>query len=129
MGGSLAGGVSVLLDQVRWLVCDLGIALPDAVRAAATTPARALALDAVGTLLPGLRADLVVVDDDLSLHGVMRGGDWLEPPCASPPPRFEVNTPGIPARLPRTKGTRGEAPAPTGTGPPPDGGGPVRCCD
>ena len=30
--GSLAGGVSTLLDQVRWLVRDLGISLTDAVR-------------------------------------------------------------------------------------------------
>jgi N-acetylglucosamine-6-phosphate deacetylase len=76
-GGSLAGGVSVLLEQVRWLATDLGIALPDAVRAASATPARALALDDVGVLAAGMRADLVVVDADLALRGVMRGGDWL----------------------------------------------------
>ena len=77
VGGSLAGGVSVLLDQVRWLVRDLGIALQDAVRAASTTPARALALDGVGALVSGRRADVVVVDDDLTLRGVMRAGLWL----------------------------------------------------
>jgi N-acetylglucosamine-6-phosphate deacetylase len=77
VGGSLAGGVSVLLEQVRWLARDLGIALPEAVRAASTTPARALALEAVGSLVPGHRADLVVVDDDVTLQGVMRGGSWL----------------------------------------------------
>jgi N-acetylglucosamine-6-phosphate deacetylase len=76
-GGSLAGGVSVLLDQVRWLVQDVGIALQDAVRAASTTPARALALGQVGALEDGRRADVAVVGDDLVLQGVMRGGDWL----------------------------------------------------
>jgi N-acetylglucosamine-6-phosphate deacetylase len=76
-GGSLAGGVSVLFDQVRWLVQDVGIALQDAVRAASTTPARALALGQVGALEDGRRADVAVVGDDLVLQGVMRGGDWL----------------------------------------------------
>ena len=63
--GSLAGGVSTLLDQVRWLVRDLGIPLADAVRAASATPARALALPGVGSLAAGQRADVVVVDAGL----------------------------------------------------------------
>jgi len=75
--GSLAGGVSVLLDQVRWLVRDLQVPLVDAVRAAATTPARALALDGVGSLVEGGRADVLVVDDGLELVRVMRAGGWL----------------------------------------------------
>jgi N-acetylglucosamine-6-phosphate deacetylase len=75
--GTLAGGVSTLLDQVRRLVGELGIPLADAVRAAATTPARAMAFTDVGALRAGLRADLLVVDEDLGLHGVMRSGVWL----------------------------------------------------
>lgn len=75
--GSLAGGVSTLLDQVRWLVRDLGIALPDAVRAASATPARALALAQVGTLAPGHHADVLVVDRQLDLQRVLRHGAWL----------------------------------------------------
>lgn len=78
-GGSLAGGVSVLLDQVRWLVEDLGVPVADAVRAAATTPARALALDGVGSLAEGARADVLVVDDHLALRAVLRSGAWLTP--------------------------------------------------
>jgi N-acetylglucosamine-6-phosphate deacetylase len=76
-GGSLAGGVSTLLDQVRWAVHGLGIPLVDAVAMAATTPARALALDDVGSLRPDGWADVLVVDDDLSLLRVLRRGDWL----------------------------------------------------
>lgn len=76
-GGSLAGGVSTLLDQVRWAVRDLGIPLRDAVAMAATTPARALALDGVGALRAGGWADLLVVDDDLALRRVLRRGVWL----------------------------------------------------
>jgi N-acetylglucosamine-6-phosphate deacetylase len=78
--GSLAGGVSVLLDQVRWLVRDLGVPLTDAVLAAATTPARALALHGVGSLVEGDRADVLVVDDELAPRGVLRAGTWLTRP-------------------------------------------------
>jgi len=75
--GSLAGGVGTLLDQVRWLVRDLGIPLSDAVAAASATPARALALTGSGSLAPGQHADLLVVDPRLDLHGVLRRGTWL----------------------------------------------------
>jgi N-acetylglucosamine-6-phosphate deacetylase len=75
--GSLAGGVSTLLDQVRWAVQDLGIPLVDAVVMAATTPARALALDGVGSLRTGAWADVLVVDDELALRRVLRRGAWL----------------------------------------------------
>ena len=76
-GGSLAGGVSTLLDQVRWCVTELGIDLADAVTAAAHTPARALSLEGVGSLVPGSRADVLVVDRDLRLVRVLRHGAWL----------------------------------------------------
>ena len=75
--GSLAGGVSTLLDQVRWLVHDLGIPLVDAVAAASATPARALALAGSGSLAPGQHADLLVVDSQLVLQRVLRHGSWL----------------------------------------------------
>ncbi|HEY3534156.1 MAG TPA: amidohydrolase family protein [Pedococcus sp.] len=80
-GASLAGGVSVLLDQVRWLVTELAIPLRDAVRAAATTPARALGLERVGSLAAGGHADVLVTDDSLALRAVMRRGAWLLPPA------------------------------------------------
>jgi ornithine cyclodeaminase/alanine dehydrogenase-like protein (mu-crystallin family) len=73
---SLAGGVSCLLDQVRWCVTDLGVPLPDAVRAASTTPARALAFDGVGALAAGLRADVLVVDDRAAV--LAEGGDVVQ---------------------------------------------------
>lgn len=74
---TLAGGLSTLVDQVRWLVHDLRIPLADAVKAAATTPARALGLAGVGALTAGSRADVVVVDEGLRVHRVLRGGSWL----------------------------------------------------
>ena len=76
--GSLAGGVSTLVEQVRWCVQDLGIDLVEAVTAASSTPASALGLAGVGALAPGHRADVVVVDGALALHRVMRRGTWLE---------------------------------------------------
>lgn len=76
-GGSIAGGVTVLLDQVRRVVRELGVPLADAVTMAATTPARALALPGVGVLAAGAEADVLVVDADLALRGVLRRGRWL----------------------------------------------------
>jgi N-acetylglucosamine-6-phosphate deacetylase len=55
----------------------VGIPLPDAVRAASLTPARTLAVPGVGALAQGHRADVLVVDDDLRLQSVLRGGRWL----------------------------------------------------
>ncbi|WP_270888517.1 N-acetylglucosamine-6-phosphate deacetylase [Pedococcus sp. 5OH_020] len=76
-GGSLAGGVSTLLDQVRWCVQELGLDLREVVTAATRTPARALALEGVGELALGMQADVLVVDEQLALQAVMRRGAWL----------------------------------------------------
>ncbi|MEP6800052.1 MAG: amidohydrolase family protein [Lapillicoccus sp.] len=76
-GGSIAGGVTTLLDVVRWCVAEAGIALRDAVTAASATPAATMALAGVGRLRAGYRADVLVVDDDLYPVEVMRGGTWL----------------------------------------------------
>jgi len=47
---------------------------------AATTPARAIGLaDSVGALAPGLRADLVLLTDDLHVDRVLRAGAWSAP--------------------------------------------------
>jgi N-acetylglucosamine-6-phosphate deacetylase len=75
--GSLAGGVSCLLDQVRWCVTGLGVPLADAVQAASATPARTLAFEGVGALVAGGHADVLVVDTALELQHVMRRGAWL----------------------------------------------------
>ena len=46
---------------------------------AATTPARAIGLaDGSAPSQAGLRADLVVLDDDLNVVRVMRAGSWVE---------------------------------------------------
>jgi N-acetylglucosamine-6-phosphate deacetylase len=74
--GSIAGSTLTMDEALRNAV-RAGIALPDAVAMAATTPARALGLDdRIGALEPGLRADLVVLDADLTVKRVMRAGEW-----------------------------------------------------
>lgn len=75
---SIAGGTARLLDVVRRTVQRAGVDLATAVRSASATPARLLGLDdEIGSLATGLRADLVVVDDDLQPVRVMRRGAWL----------------------------------------------------
>lgn len=68
--GALAGGTARLLDVVRRVVQHAGVSLPDAVTAAASTPAALLGLHDRGALAVGRRADVLVVDDDLRLLDV-----------------------------------------------------------
>ena len=68
--GTLAGSVTNLLDEVRNLV-GFGIPLEQAVKAASYTPARSLGLEGeIGSIAPGKRADLLVLDNALGLVGV-----------------------------------------------------------
>lgn len=72
-GGALAGGTAHLIDVVRATVAA-GVPLVDAVRAASLTPAGVLGRSDIGALEVGRRADVVVVDDDLAVRRVLRGG-------------------------------------------------------
>ncbi|MGX6603682.1 N-acetylglucosamine-6-phosphate deacetylase [Micromonosporaceae bacterium Da 78-11] len=75
--GSIAGS-TLTMDVALRNAVHAGIALPDAVAMASTTPARVLGLaDQVGALEAGLRADLVVLDADLNVKRVMRAGSWI----------------------------------------------------
>jgi len=76
-GDSIAGGVATMLDVVRWCVQSAGVPLLDAVTAASSTPSQTLALAGIGGLRAGNLADVVVVDNELSLHAVMRRSEWL----------------------------------------------------
>ena len=71
--GAIAGGVAHLLDVVR-STAAAGVPLVDAVRAASTTPATVLGLADRGALVAGLRADVVVVDEELRARRVLRAG-------------------------------------------------------
>jgi len=77
--GSLAGGTATLLEVVRRTVAA-GVALPDALLSATAVPAAIVGqADEIGSLRPGLRADVLVVNGALGLSRVMRGGEWMAP--------------------------------------------------
>ncbi|EHY89521.1 N-acetylglucosamine-6-phosphate deacetylase [Saccharomonospora azurea] len=79
--GSLAGSTLTMDVAFRNLVHDAGLDIADAVAATASHPATQLGIDTeTGSLSPGLLADLVVLDDDLRLTGVLRRGSWVVEP-------------------------------------------------
>lgn len=71
--GTLAGSTTPLDQAVRNLV-GLGVPLVDAVAAATRRPASLLGRPDLGRLVPGGRADVVVLDDDLAIHDVVVAG-------------------------------------------------------
>ncbi|MEU8707584.1 N-acetylglucosamine-6-phosphate deacetylase [Streptomyces sp. NPDC048565] len=82
-GGSIAGSTLTLDTAFRRAVTIDRIPVDDVVRSISANPARLLGLyDRVGSLDPGKDADLVVLDADFVLKGVMRRGEWIvEPPA------------------------------------------------
>ena len=61
--------------RVRYVVDALGLPLADALRMATSTPARLLGREGrIGAVAPGARADLIHLDDDLTLRGVWLAG-------------------------------------------------------
>ncbi|WP_020574302.1 N-acetylglucosamine-6-phosphate deacetylase [Actinopolymorpha alba] len=78
-GDSIAGSTLTMDAAFRLVVQKAGLTLEQAARVAATTPARVFGMDDVGALVPGRRADLVVLDDSLELLAVMRAGAWVRP--------------------------------------------------
>jgi N-acetylglucosamine-6-phosphate deacetylase len=71
---SVAGSTLTMDAALRRAVRD-GTPLTAAAIALATTPARLLGLDSeLGAIAPGLAADLVILDDDLTVHSVLHRG-------------------------------------------------------
>ena len=70
----LAGSALTMIEAVRNLH-GFGIALPDAVGAATTVPARVLGLPQPRHLEVGAPADLVVLDDNFEIERVCVGGE------------------------------------------------------
>lgn len=75
--GTLAGSAAALPDCLRLLRAATGCSLGEAVAAATTVPAALLDDPSRGTLAPGARGDLVLVDDDLSVVATVVGGRVL----------------------------------------------------
>ncbi|MEU6276758.1 N-acetylglucosamine-6-phosphate deacetylase [Streptomyces populi] len=80
-GGSIAGSTLTLDRAFQRAVTVDRLPVEDVVAAISANPARLLgAYDRVGSLEPGKAADLVVLDADFALKGVMRGGEWVVDP-------------------------------------------------
>lgn len=82
-------GSALTMDVALRRAVRAGLSIVEAVRMAATTPARAIGLgDRLGALAPGLRADLVVLDSDLRVVRVVRAGTTVagraDPPVSVP---------------------------------------------
>ena len=75
-GGNLAGSVTSLMNCMRIAVREMGIPLESAVRCATANPARAIGVqDRYGFILPGRRADAVLLDrQDLQVRAVIKDG-------------------------------------------------------
>ncbi len=82
--GALAGSVIALDTAVRNLALE-GVSLPLVAAAAAANPAALLGLPDRGRLVPGLRADLVELDDGFMVRRVMRLGNWHPGPSGPLP--------------------------------------------
>jgi N-acetylglucosamine-6-phosphate deacetylase len=83
-GTDTIAGSTATMDRVfRFAVTHSGLprdeALLQAVRQASLNPARALGLPSEG-IAPGANADLVVLDSDLAVAGVLRQGSWAVKP-------------------------------------------------
>jgi N-acetylglucosamine-6-phosphate deacetylase len=74
--GTLAGSTTTLDRCVRNAHLKVGVPLPEAVSMASLTPARAMGLcGELGSLQPGKRADLVVIDEGGNVYLTMVGGE------------------------------------------------------
>lgn len=80
-GGSIAGSTLTLDRAFKRAVTVDRLSVEDTVTALSVNPARLLGLsDRVGSLEPGKDADLVLLDADFELKGVMRRGEWVVAP-------------------------------------------------
>ena len=76
--GTIAGSVTDLMNCMRTAV-SFGIPLEDAVWAAAVNPARAIGIfSRMGSLEPGKRANVVVLDQNLELKDVFFRGELVD---------------------------------------------------
>ena len=77
-GETIAGSVTTLMGIVRTTVTQMNIPLGIAVKCASVNPAKALGIyDEHGSISPGKFANLVLLNDDLSINRVLLRGNFL----------------------------------------------------
>ncbi|MBT2478089.1 N-acetylglucosamine-6-phosphate deacetylase [Streptomyces sp. ISL-94] len=82
-GGSIAGSTLTLDTAFKRSVTVDRLPVESVVQAISANPAKLIGLyDEIGSLEPGKYADLVVLDGDFGLKGVMRRGEWVVSPVA-----------------------------------------------
>ncbi|WP_210592632.1 N-acetylglucosamine-6-phosphate deacetylase [Streptomyces sp. GESEQ-35] len=80
-GGSIAGSTLTLDRAFKRAVTIDRLPVEDTVTALSANPAKLLGMyDTIGSLEPGKYADLVILDRDFTLKGVMRRGEWVLSP-------------------------------------------------
>jgi N-acetylglucosamine-6-phosphate deacetylase len=73
---SFAGSTTLISRMVPIVIEMAGIGVADAIAMATEIPARAARLTEVGSIAPGHHADLVLLDDQLTVRAVALGGVW-----------------------------------------------------
>ena len=81
--GDLAGS-ALTLDRAVANACTLGLDLAEVLTAATETPARLLGRADLGSLTPGARADVVVLDQHLAVTDVLIDGRPVDPVPTTP---------------------------------------------
>ena len=73
--GTIAGSATNLMDCMRIAVKKMGIPLGSAVKCAAVNPAKAIGIyDTYGSITPGKKANIVLLDQDLNMkHLIFKG--------------------------------------------------------
>ncbi|MGW1669522.1 N-acetylglucosamine-6-phosphate deacetylase [Streptomyces sp. NPDC002324] len=85
-GDSIAGSTLTQDRALRRAVTVDRLPIEDAVAALSANPARLLGLyDRIGSLDPGKDADLVLLDADFDVKGVLRKGEWVVNPFGDRP--------------------------------------------
>lgn len=78
--GTLAGADLRMDKAIRVLVEQVGIPLERALAMATSEPARAVGIDnRFGALAAGRQADMILLDDNLTLQGIWQDGGWQSP--------------------------------------------------
>lgn len=77
--GTIAGSVSNLMDCVKYLVNEMHIRMDQAIGLATENPAKSIGVfDMVGSLDEGKFADFLLVDKDLNIISIYKGGRLIK---------------------------------------------------